>query len=177
MGLFSSKSKRDSLAPTKESSLKSAATSSKETVQENIIQELLRASKTSMGFMGKSSTKAAAEMLLPDETPIHAILANVTLGDPADMEGFHSKGLKDKTNVVLIITNQRLILAGALGTPVSKAIALSDIHTIDDSRVDSVLHSVLRVDSSDALLAIDGNKQVLTTFYNRLKAAVRQAKK
>ena len=116
-------------------------------------------------------------MLLPDETPIHAILANVTLGDPADMEGFHSKGLKDKTNVVLIITSQRLILAGALGTPVSKAIALSDIHTIDDSRVDSVLHSVLRVDSSDALLAIDGNKQVLTTFYNRLKAAVRQAKK
>ena len=178
MGWFSSKSKRtDSPAVPKEASLKPAVPTPGGNAQEEIIHELIRASKTSMGFMGKSSTKAAAELLLSNETPVHAILTNVTLGDPAAKEAFNAKGFKDKTNVVLIITDQRLVLAGALGTPVSKAIALADIHTIDNSNVTSVVHSVLRGESADTILAIDGNKQVLTTFCDRLKAAVRQAKK
>jgi len=177
MGWFSSKSKRtDSPAAPRETSLKPTVPPPSGNTQEEIIHELIRASKTSMGFMGKSSTKAAAELLLSDETPVHAILTNVTLGDPAAEEAFNARGFKDKTNVVLIITDQRLVLAGALGTPVSKAISLADIHTIDNSNVTSVVHSVLRVESSDTILAIDGNKQVLTTFCNRLKAAIRQVK-
>lgn len=178
MGLFSSKGTHlEDPSQSGISAAKSEAAAAKTSTYEAMVQNLIKASKTSMGFMGKSSTKAAAQMLLPNEIPVHAILTNVSLGDPQSGEEFKGKGLKDKTNGVLIITDQRLVFAGALGTPISKAVALTEIHTVDDSNVESVLHSVLRVETPDTILAIDGNRQVLTTFCIQLNTSIQKAKR
>lgn len=179
MGLFSSKKKNTDTPPpeTAEIAVKSGLSPEKESAYEAMVQDLLRESKTSMGIMGKSSTKAAVQMLLPNERPIYAILTNVSLGETQSAKEFQSKGIKNKSNGVLIITDERLLFAGALGTPVSKAMDLAEITTIDDSDVSSVIRSVLRVETADTIMAIDGNKQVLSAFYGVLKHAVRKRKR
>ena len=131
-----------------------------------------------MGFMGKSSIKAAVQILRPNEIPLYAILTNLSMTDPLSAADLNTKSLKDKTNVVLIITDERLLFAGALGkTPLSKALDLTDIVSVDDRDVTSVLHSVLWVETSDTVLAIDGNKQVLTAFCSQLETAIQRAKR
>lgn len=179
MGLFSFKK----LHPTEpetpgEVPVSNSIPAEKAHLYERMVQNLLKESKTSMGFMGKSSLQAAVQMLRPNELPVYAILTNVVLGDPRVPEPFGSKGLKDKNNGVLIITADRLLFAAALSAiPVLKALELAEITAVDDSEVTSVIRSVLRVETPDTVLAIDGNKQVLTAFCSQLKASVQKAKR
>lgn len=178
MGLFSRKTNEKESPKASELIVKDDSAAEKERIYEVMVQNLLKESKTSMGFMGKSSTRAAVRMLLPQELPRYAILTNVSIGDPSSAEGFDARSLKEKTNGVLILTDSRLVFAGALGkAPVSKALQLAEITVVDDSDVTSVVRSVLRVETSDAILAIDGNKQVLSEFCGQLKAAVKKAKR
>ena len=180
MGLFSSRKKQtDITAPeTVEVTAKSELPPEKEQIYEAMVQNLLKESKTSMGFMGKSSTKAAVQMLHLNEIPRYAILTNVSLGSLSSGNDVRSKGFKNKTNGVLIITDERLLFAAALGTtPVSKEMKLEEISVIDDSNVDSVILSVLRVEDSETVMAIDGNKQVLSAFCAVLKQAVAKRRK
>ena len=162
MGLFSFKKQlaeaASKFAGTK---LKSNLPPEKESLYEAMVQNLLKESTTSLG---------------PNEIPKYAILTNVSLGSLSAGDTFTSKGFKNKTNGVLIITDDRLLFAGALGTPVEKVIPLEEICVIDDSNVTSVILSVLRVEDSETILAIDGNKQVLSAFCAELKKAVRKCK-
>lgn len=177
MGLFSFKKAHPEGSPkTEELTVKNDA-AEKEHIYEVMVQNLLKESKTSMGFMGKSSLKAAVRMLLPNELPLYAVLTNVSFGDPTAAEPFDGKSMKEKSNGVLIVTADRLLFAAALGTPVSKAQKLAEITAVDDSDVTSVLRSVLRVESADTIWAIDGNKQVLSEFCRNLKSAVEKAKR
>lgn len=180
MGLFSSK-KKPAEPPVFEAAepvVTSELTPEKERIYEAMVQNLLKESKTSMGFMGKSSTKAAVQMLRLNEIPKYAILTNVTLGSLLSGEDIPTKGFKNKTNGVLIITDERLLFAAALSTtPVSKAMKLEEISVIDDSHVDSVILSVLRVEDTETIMAIDGNKQVLSAFCAELRNAVHKRKK
>ena len=161
-----------------EISLQKSTLGDKAPLYERMVQDLLKESKTSMGFMGKSSIKAAVQILRPNEIPLYAILTNLSMTDPLSAADLNTKSLKDKTNVVLIITDERLLFAGALGkTPLSKALDLTDIVSVDDRDVTSVLHSVLWVETSDTVLAIDGNKQVLTAFCSQLETAIQRAKR
>lgn len=177
MGLFSLKKQiAEAAAKSAAAAPKSNLPPEKESLYEAMVQNLLKESKTSMGMMGKSSTKAAVQLLYPNEIPRYAILTNVSLGSLAAGDVFTPKGFKNKTNVVLIITDERLLFAGALGTPIEKVIPLEEICVIDDSNVTSVIHSVLRVEDAETILAIDGNKQVLSAFCAELKQAVRKRK-
>ena len=178
MGLFSKKALSSEAPQTNNLTVKEDAASEKEHLYEAMVQNLLKESKTSMGFMGKSSVKAAVQMLLPNELPRYAILTNVSIGDPLSAENFNTRSLKDKTNGVLLLTDERLLFAGALGrAPVSKALDLSKITAVDDSDVTSVVRSVLCVETADTILAIDGNKQVLSAFCYYLETAVKKAKR
>ena len=179
MGLFSSKkTSLEEFFPKGDRPAEEHALGDKEHLYEVMVQNLLKESKTSMGFMGKSSIKAAVQMLRPNEIPNYAILTNVSIGDPLSAEGFNPRSLKEKTNGVLILTAERLLFAGALGkAPVSQALKLTDITVVDDSDVTSVVRSVLRVESPDTILAVDGNKQVLSEFCSHLKAAMKKAKR
>ena len=128
--------------------------------------------------MGKPSIKAAVQMLLPNELPTYAILTNVSFGDPRSAEPFNAKSIKEKTNGVLLLTDERLLFAGALAKePVSKALNLTEITTVDDSDVSSVVRSVLQVKTADTLFAIDGNRQVLLAFCYYLENAMKKAKR
>lgn len=177
MGLFSLKKQiAEAAAKSAAAAPKSNLPPEKESLYEAMVQDLLKESKTSMGMMGKSSTKAAVQLLHPNEIPKYAILTNVSLGSLAAGDVFTPKGFKNKTNVVMIITDERLLFAGALGTPIEKVIPLEEICVIDDSNVTSVIRSVLRVEDAETILAIDGNKQVLGAFYEELKKAVRKRK-
>ena len=177
MGLFSFKKQlSEAVSNSVAAAPKSNLPPEKESLYEAMVQNLLKESKTSMGMMGKSSTKAAVQLLRPNEIPKYAILTNVSLGSLSAGDTFTSKGFKNKTNGVLIITDERLLFAGALGTPVEKVIPLEEICVIDDSNVTSVILSVLRVEDSETILAIDGNKQVLNAFCEELKKAVRKRK-
>jgi len=179
MGLFSFKKTQLEESPAvEESTTKTEAAAEKEHLYEVMVQRLLKESKTSMGPMGKSSIKAAVRMLLPNELPIYAILINASLGDPRSAEKFNARSFKEKTNGVLILTADRLLFAGALGkAPVSKVVKLTEITVVDDSDVTSVVRSVLRVETPDTILAIDGNKQVLTAFCDQLETAIQKAKR
>lgn len=179
MGLFSFKKTqpKNPERPCK-AAIPNEAAAEKEHLYEVMVQKLLKESKTSMGPMGKGSTQAAVQMLLPNELPVYAILTNVSLGDPSTSEIFDAKSLKGKNNGVLIITAERLLFAAALSTtPISKALNLADITVVDDSDVTSVIRSVLRVETPDTILAIDGNKQVLTAFCAQLEASIQKAKR
>ncbi len=177
MGLFSLKKQiAEAAAKSAAAAPKSNLPPEKESLYEAMVQDLLKESKTSMGMMGKSSTKAAVQLLHPNEIPKYAILTNVSLGSLAAGDVFTPKGFKNKTNVVMIITDERLLFAGALGTPIEKVIPLEEICVIDDSNVTSVIRSVLRVEDAETILAIDGNKQVLGAFCEELKKAVRKRK-
>jgi hypothetical protein len=179
MGLFSLKKQiAEAAAKSAAAAPKSNLPPEKESLYEAMVQNLLKESKTSMGFMGKSSVKAAVQMLLPNEIPRYAILTNVSVGDPQSAENFNTRSLKEKTNGVLILSDERLLFAGALGkAPVSKALDLSAITVVDDSDVSSVVRSVLRVETADTILAIDGNRPVLLEFCYYLEAAVKKAKR
>ena len=178
MGLFSKKAHSNEPLQTNTLSVKDDAASEKEHLYEVMVQNLLKESKTSMGFMGKSSVKAAVQMLLPNELPRYAILTNVSLGDPLSAESFNARSLKEKTNGVLLLTDERLLFAGALGkAPISKALNLNEITVVDDSDVSSVVRSVLRVETADTILAIDGNRQVLLAFCYYLDTAIKKAKR
>ena len=177
MGLFSLKKQiAEAAAKSAAAAPKSNLPPEKESLYEAMVQDLLKESKTSMGMMGKSSTKAAVQLLHPNEIPKYAILTNVSLGSLAAGDVFTPKGFKNKTNVVMIITDERLLFAGALGTPIEKVIPLEEICVIDDSNVTSVIRSVLRVEDAETILAIDRNKQVLGAFCEELKKAVRKRK-
>ena len=68
MGLFSFKKSQSQESPATEEVIdKNDAAAETEHLYEVMVQNLLKESKTSMGFMGKSSTKAAAQMLFPKE--------------------------------------------------------------------------------------------------------------
>ena len=178
MGLFSKKAHSNETPQANKLTVKDDAASGKEHLYEAMVQNLLKESKTSMGFMGKSSVKAAVQMLLPNEIPRYAILTNVSVGDPQSAENFNTRSLKEKTNGVLILSDERLLFAGALGkAPVSKALDLSAITVVDDSDVSSVVRSVLRVETADTILAIDGNRPVLLEFCYYLETAVKKAKR
>lgn len=179
MGLFSfKKASSEESSPIEEMALPKNELGDKAPLYERMVQDLLKESKTSMGLMGKSSIKAAVQILHPNEIPLYAILTNLTITDPLSVADLNPKSLKDKINVVLIITAERLLFAGALvKTPISRALALTDIISVDDRDVTSVLHSVLWVETADTVLAIDGNKQVLTAFCNQLEAAIQKAKR
>lgn len=179
MSLFSfKKPSAEEVPQAEETSLQKSTLGDKAPLYERMVQDLLKESKTSMGFMGKSSIKAAVQILRPNEIPLYAILTNLSMTDPLSAADLNTKSLKDKTNVVLIITDERLLFAGALGkTPLSKALDLTDIVSVDDRDVTSVLHSVLWVETSDTVLAIDGNKQVLTAFCSQLETAIQRAKR
>lgn len=179
MGLFSfKKSQPQESLSTEKVIVKKDTAAETEHLYEVMVQNLLKESKTSMGFMGKSSTKAAVQMLFPKELPRYAILTNVSIGDPLSAEKFDARSFKEKTNGVLILTDERLLFAGALGkAPVSKALNLTEITVVDDSDVTSVVRSVLRVETADTILAIDGNKQTLFAFCYQLETAIKKAKR
>lgn len=144
--------------------------------KESEIQQAVKMSGTSMGFLGNKSAKSVAAMVQDGENIIYAINANVALGEPKGKLKVNTMSLKNKINGTLVITDQRLLFGADGGFSASKTVYLSDIDAIDSSSVGSITGSVLRVQSRSTVFAIDGNKKILSTFQSKLEEAVYMAR-
>lgn len=142
---------------------------------ESAIAAAIKASGTST-VMQKGSIKDAAFMIRTDETVIAALAANVSLGEPQGMIEVNTMSIKNKMAGVVVVTNQRVIFAASSGFKSSKSIYLTDINAIDDSSVGALFGCVLRIQTTSTVLAIDGIKQTLDPFRNKLEEAAYNAR-
>ena len=142
---------------------------------EGAIAAAIKASGTNT-VMQKGSIKDTDSMIRADETVIAALTANVSLGEPQGTIKVNTMSFKNKMAGVVVITNQRVIFAASSGFKSSKSIYLTDINAIDDSSVGALIGYVLRIQTNSTALAIDGTKQILAPFRNKLEEAVHNAR-
>ena len=122
--------------------------------------------------MHRGDIKEAASMMQDDEMVIAALSANVSLGGK-----IHSMSLKNKRAAIVVVTNQRVIVAATAGVRETKTIYLTDINAIDESQYGALIGYVLRIQTVATSLAIEGTRLTLVPFRSTLEEAVHNARK
>ena len=162
MGLFSSKKKDAGLSAAE---------------QETIfrLKYMIDQSKTSAGKLGESSVRFAARLLHEDEEIKYAMYTLVRVGDKGGALKSDVFSLSKKKTGVVVLTNHRIFCASdTSGAEDSVSFYISDIDTVDmDS---TMLGATLRVQARSSALSVDGVKENLSPFREKIEAELHKRK-
>lgn len=141
------------------------------------VKEAIRLSGTT-NPLASGSTNAAQKMLLPDETIVHAVNANITtVPSSTKLDPKKIYSVKGKENGVVVITGKRVFFCQSiLGQTKSKEMALNQVQSVDDASNVMFGAAQVRIRGITETFLIDLQHRHLSEFRSRLNSALSAAK-
>lgn len=125
----------------------------------------------------KEQVANIAEFLHFGETVLAAVDGLLNIGEPQGK--LNTKlSIKNKILGIMVITNERILVAASGGNSVFKSIYLQDITAMDDARASGLLSNncVLRVQTNSTSLSIDLHTRQLSVIRPKIETAIHNAR-
>lgn len=115
-----------------------------------------------------------AEALRFGETVLTAVDGLLNIGEAQGKLNTKLFNIKDKILGIMVVTNERILVAASGGNSIFKSIYLQDITAIDDARASKLIsnNSVLRVQTNSTSVSIDLHTRQLAVIRPKIEDAI-----